>query len=454
MNLPSRMRDTGSHENDPRAPRGGTRPTVSRAPGSRPGDLARRFGHFRGNRIHPRIVGFCGLALLFCHDIAQAQTLPPSPVLFGPSMREGQFHFTVETPPDWAVGIERSPDLTAWGEFASNQGRESPLEVADASSPTVGQQYYRAFLHAPNTAVATNYQGWTNAILLGNGLVEVVIVPSAGRVLQFRFVGETNGPFFENPKLYGKSASSSSWNTTGGFGGDKAWPSPQSDWNWPPPLGFDGSPFTAVITNGVVWLTGPVDNTYKIRVTRRIELAFTAPEMRITTDFERVAATSRTNRVLGVWVITQTADPVNCYLPVPDASIFPKGYTILGGTVPKGFAVTNGLLTMPRDRSSANKIGSDAGTLLWVGTNWCLRVDSPREPGLPKTAYPDSGSSAEIYTNPNPVAYVELEMLGPLDKLQVGETKSRSSTWRLYHRQEADPESEARRILGLAAPAP
>ena len=395
----------------------------------------------------------CGLFFCFSPDPLRAEPSPSAPQLQAPTWAGGKFQFLVAAAPESTLGIERSADLDVWEEFTSAVGGDAPFAVTDTDALSKDRQFYRGVLHAPNTAVVTNYHGWTNAILLGNGVVEAVIVPNAGRVLQFRFMGETNGPFFENPALYGKNATASSWNTTGGFGGDKPWPSPQSHWSWPPPAGFDGSPYTASINHGVVWLTGPVDSTYKIQVTRRIELAFGAPEMRITSSFERVAATTLTNRALGVWVVTQLSNPIRCYLPVPSPSIFSTGYFNLGTGIPNGFAVTNGLLGMPRNASNSYKIGSDASTLLWVGTNWCVRIDSVRVPGLSKSDYPDSGCSAEIYTNPNPVAYVEMELLGPLVKLQIGETMARTSIYRLHHRQETDPDREARKLLGLAVPA-
>jgi hypothetical protein len=384
-----------------------------------------------------------------------AQPSPEGPILQSPARLDGTFQFAVTVAAATSLGIERSRDFAVWEEFASSHGSVDPVLVADATLLASDHQFYRAVVRSPNTAVVTNYHGWTNAILLGNGLVEALIVPNAGRVMQFRFVGETNGPFFENPALFGKTANSSSWNTTGGFGGDKSWPSPQSDWNWPPPTGFDGSPCTASIDHGVVWLTGPVDSGYKIQVTRQIELAFDAPELRITTTFERMTATTRTNRALGIWIVTQLADPIRCYLPMASPSIFTNGYFNLASSLPKGFAVTNGLLIMPRSTSGSFKVGSDAGTVLWVGTNWCVRIDSPRVPGMKKSDYPDSGCSAEIYTNPNPVAYVELELLGPLEKLPVGGKMTRTSVYRLFQRQDTNPDAEARRLLGLSsAPQP
>ena len=73
-----------------------------------------------------------------------------------------------------------------------------------------------------------------------------------------------------------------------------------------------------------------------------------------------------------------------------------------------------------------------------------MRIDSPRET---KGEFPDQGSSAEIYTNPDPLPYVELELLGPLHPMKPGNRIQRHNTYTLQRRTEADAAAEARKIL-------
>ena len=290
------------------------------------------------------------------------------------------------------------------------------------------------------------YHGWTNVVFLNNGRVEALIAPEAGRVLQLRFAGGADGPFWENRNLFGTAATATNWSTEGSFGGDKAWPSPQSDWDWPPPSGFDGSPNQYAISHGKVTLTTPVDKTYKIRTTRIIELARDEPVMRIKTIFERISVTPLTNRSLGVWVITQMRDPVRVYVPVPSPSIFPNGYHQLGEDLPAGFRNQNNLISFTRDTAKFHKLGFDADCMAWVGTNWSLRIDVPRQRSLSAVAYPDAGCSVEVYTNPK-APYVELESLGPLNLLPVGGRIEFETTYTLFQRAESDPDAEARKVL-------
>ena len=307
---------------------------------------------------------------------------------------------------------------------------------------------------AATGVVRVHYHGWSDAILLSNGLVEAVVVPSVNRVMQFRFVGEAEGPFWENRELDASmpDPEDKSWRN---FGGDKSWPAPQSEWPqvmdraWPPPRAFDCTPATATIEGGVVILVSPVDPFFKMRVIRRIRLDRHKPVMRIETEFEQVEQAKQMRpaaRKIGVWVVTQLKHPEHLYMPVPRNSIFPEGYCLMGEK-PGNLQVKNGLISMMRSSSRAAKIGNDGSTVLWVGERMALRIDSPR---VRNADYPDQGCSAEIFTSPDP-AYIELELLGPLSQIKTGGKIERTSVYTLYRRatngRAGDPDAEARTLL-------
>ncbi len=299
--------------------------------------------------------------------------------------------------------------------------------------------------NAPSIAVSTNYHSWENAVSLNNGIVEAIIVPTIGRVQQFRFLGDTVGAFWEDPRMYGRTPSGGGFYAN--FGGDKAWPSPQSEWNWPPPRGFDGSTNAVSFANGIVTLVTPVDSRYGIRTTRIIELVPGKPVMRIRTVFERTAESSKTNS-LGVWIdceATVTRDS-KCYVPVPSSSSFPNGYTTTGSSaftaaLPAAFTNANGLISFGSD-SANHKVGFDGGTLVLVGANLALRLDAPRVPGA---TYPDGNSSTEVYTAGS--NYFELEAMGPLTNLPVGGKMEFVTVYSLFRRTEPTTDADARKIL-------
>ena len=294
--------------------------------------------------------------------------------------------------------------------------------------------------------VHTNYHGWTNAIVLSNGRVEVVIVPAIGRVMQLRFAGDEDGPFWENRALDGKAPdpAAKEWLN---FGGDKTWPAPQADWPritpraWPPPVAFDSMPVEAKEDGFVVNLVSAVDPDYGIRAQREIQLDLDHPVMTITTTYQKVSGQPLK---AGVWVITQLKNPVLACASLPDFELFHEGYNRQSAELPTGFRIDNGLLSLIRDPKASHKIGTDAGALFWVGTDAVLRIESPR---TVFGDYPDEGCSAEIYTNPDPLPYIELEMLGPVQKMIAGDQITRRSTYTLVRRAEADPDLEVHRLL-------
>jgi hypothetical protein len=306
----------------------------------------------------------------------------------------------------------------------------------------------------PRSVQHIDYKGWPNSLLLSNGLLEAVVVPAIGRVMQLRFAGERDGPFWENPMI-GAHTTATDAEGWANFGGDKAWPSPQADWehiarrSWPPPAGFDGQPMEAAIDGpAAVTLASPIDAGYGIRVRRRIELSPDRPIMTVTTTYERVAGAPIE---VAVWVITQLKNPVVVSAPLGEASGKGTGYEPQSDELPAGLHVADGLLSLTRDPRQNHKIGMRAATLVWIGATELLRIDSALVAGA---KYPDDGCSAEVYTNADPLPYVELELLGPLASLAVGESIERVSTYTLGRRTEKDPATEIKRLLAVSTDSP
>ena len=345
-----------------------------------------------------------------------------------------------QSPPvNWGLNTERKK---AFFKLVSEISGVVPerVMIRNASSPTIVART------SNRTSIQRiSYHGWTNVLLIGNGRVEAVIVPQIGRVMQFRFVGEEEGPLWNNRALDGKAPNQDSpeW---GNFGGDKTWPSPQSNWPkitgraWPPPRAFDSMPVTAHDKMKSVTLVSAVDPHYGIQTTRRIELDPKESVMRITTTYEKKSGEPIK---LGVWIITQLNSPDRVLIPLPHPSRNPRGYDEQSKDLPANLKVDGNWVSLPRDPKKSTKIGTDAQTLIWIGEKQSLRIDSLREGNM---EYPDNGSSAEVYTNPDPLPYVELEMLGPLFPMKIGTRIEQLNTYTLFHRGEGNPESEARRI--------
>jgi hypothetical protein len=294
------------------------------------------------------------------------------------------------------------------------------------------------------------YHGWAECYLINNGIVEAVVVPAIGRVMQLRLAGDADGAFWENRALDGRlhapastQADPAKWLN---FGSDKCWPAPQSDWarqqgcDWPPPVAFDSSPVEAVATERGVVLTSPVDPAYGIQVVRHVELDIELPVMSIRTEFRKLAGPPVT---VSIWTITQMQEPERVFVPLRTESAMPGGLIRLIDEEPEGLRIEDGLLSLMRHPAKYTKIGSDAASMVWVGRSLVVRIDAETGSG----EYPDGGCVTEIYTNPDPEPYVELETLGPLATLSAGDRIERTTVYTILPRMTAEPEAEARKAL-------
>jgi hypothetical protein len=132
------------------------------------------------------------------------------------------------------------------------------------------------------------------------------------------------------------------------------------------------------------------------------------------------------------------------FMPVPQNSLFPEGYNKQSRDLPGNLLVKDSLLSCTRSPDRSTKIGSEAGDLFWGDSRWLVHIRAPREA---QGDFPDQGSSAEIYTNADPLPYVELETLGPFSRLRVGESILRKQTYHLHRRTQAPLEEQVRALL-------
>lgn len=345
----------------------------------------------------------------------------------------------------------------------------------------------------------TDFHGW-KAIRLRSGVAEVVVVPAIGRVMRFDLLdgngGSTAGPFWNHPKIAGNGGGTGPGNAGNGggggggektavnptddhlqpdsegwtnYGGDKAWPAPQSEWTkvagrgWPPPKGFDALPYTASLKGDKVQLVSAVDPDYGVRVRRTIGLDPRNPVMTIETAYEKVRG-----RVVsvGVWTITQLDAPARLFIWLPprhESPAFARGYNNLLPDAAQGLNVEGRLLMLGRDPRNKTMINSDGHALLWVGNGPDLLIeDKTPESAGSADEWPNHGAHSQIYTSPGPApddkkvaqeqnteTYVELELLGRLNKLGPGGKALMRTSYTLIRRTEQDPTVEAKKVFAL-----
>jgi hypothetical protein len=304
------------------------------------------------------------------------------------------------------------------------------------------------------TVTQVNYHGWADARQMSNGVVELVYVPQIGRVMRYGYVGGPN-VLWNNTSLDGKTTDLANpgkeWIN---YGGDKLWPSPQSNWTWPPDPLMDSAEQTVTVTpDKHLHIEGHTSFKYGIRFLREISLdpagttvtfkntmlnANRVPMMPDPSDPTKQvpdpdpAKTEKLKVTWGIWEVTQVDNPTEARLPLYKAGHFAEGYYTFkdAGPAPATVDVTPTVVRLRRNTAKSCKIGGDArlGYLEADVQGITFRVSTTVEKGR---NYPDDGCALEIYTNPDPLPYVELELLGPLHTLEAGKSAELTTHWSL-----------------------
>jgi len=316
----------------------------------------------------------------------------------------------------------------------------------------------------PVSVTRLTWHGWDGAVRLSNGVVEAVVVPSIGRIMDFRIAGRPEtSPVFVNPDWAGKSVADADATTWAAFGGDKLWPSPQSEWGkhnaraWPPDQTFDGDPEVATVLPDGVRLTTPDSLAFAARATRTITLKPGEARLYIAQALVKDpdASGPRDGFPIGIWSITQTRGDGTLFLPLGAGTVFPGGFISQGdaGDVPATpyFTKAGGLLRITRDQVKTHKVGT-ASAAGWAASLYGGDVlFSEHYSYTPGALYPDGGASAEVYTNAGATAYIEMELLGPLAPLTHGGKLTHDLYWQLQRLPRVPKDGEdAGRLVGAA----
>jgi len=270
------------------------------------------------------------------------------------------------------------------------------------------------------------YEGWKGAYRLDNANLEVVVVPSIGRIVH---IGLRNRPNMLrlDPGLKGKKIPGDvSWSN---FGGDWFWPMAQSQWkrlaesDWPPPEAVGDAPWKAEAwinmdgSQSCLLMRGFGDPIHTW-ASRLITLDARLPRMQIRQRMLRVGPSAEP---VTLWSITQVARPDRIFLPA-DASAQAGYKPLLFDPPPEThLARCNGTLIYDATRPGQYKIGSVVSNA-WIAAQKgnTVIIEHVLNPGELED-YPDGGCAVEMYAD-SASGYAEIETLSPEVILQTGET--------------------------------
>ncbi len=295
------------------------------------------------------------------------------------------------------------------------------------------------------------YKGWMNCYRVSNGEVELIVTADVGpRVIRFGFPGGPN-IFKEYADQIGKSGEKDYQLR----GGHRLWVAPEDlATSW----ALDNGPVKVRVDGNALEATQPVDSAgLEKQITLKLAAAGSHVEV-----VHRVRNTRSAAMEFAPWVLTVMAPggiAVTGFPPrgkhpailLPTNPLVMWAFTDLSD---RRWQFTSKYLILRQDPAAAEpqKIGmfnpNTWGAYLLGETLFVKRYTAD-----PKKTYPDFGCSYETFTNAD---MLELETLGPLERVGAGAAVEHRERWSLHKgvNIRAWSESELDRTIGpLVAPA-
>ncbi|MDX2021190.1 MAG: hypothetical protein SF187_13200 [Deltaproteobacteria bacterium] len=297
------------------------------------------------------------------------------------------------------------------------------------------------------------YKGWSRALHISNGEVELVITLEVGpRILRYAFVGGPN-LLKEIPAQMGTSGEPG-WAMRGGH---RLWASPED-----PAYTYFADNHAAVFgtDDGGAWVRSAVDPKSGLSYAMRVSLDASGSGVRI--EHTIANAGSHTFK-LAPWALTVFTTGGTGIIPLPPYAPHPGD----DGRSPADFAPQMSLILWPYFRFNDKRFTFGENTIriaqdphaagpakigarlpvTWAayhlnGTLFCKRFTFDAD-----ATYPDGGCNFESYTD---AGILELETLSPLQTLAPGQVAQHTETWSL-HKDVTLPANDADLVTTLAA---
>ena len=206
--------------------------------------------------------------------------------------------------------------------------------------------------------------------------------------------------------------------------GSTFWPSPQSDWNWPPPAEWDNKPYTAQLEGNKIKMESPADPKTRLTVTK----VFSADEKKGLYNLEYIITNhSGSVRKVAPWEVTRVH---------PNGfAFFPMGRDSLRGGLILQTRIDNGICWYTYDQEKIPKRG-DSQIYTDGSEGWFAAVSGDvilikKFPDIPVDAAAPKEGEVELYANKATPAksYVEIEHQGAYTELQPGQSFSWTIQW-------------------------
>lgn len=318
----------------------------------------------------------------------------------------------------WAAVVVLGLELSC---RSASLGAESPgvpcaPESSGASAPaSASAGGARALPGTPFSVVRRH----NHRVELGELGLEVDAV-DGGRIVDFSLSGRNIlATMTESPLAYGSSF----------------WPSPQKDWDWPPPPELDAMPWEVAIEGRDLVLRSGTNAALGLSAVQRITLLEGAPVARIDLTLENQGATPR---AVAGWQNTRMRPGGLTFFPMAGEALAPSAFPL---------EPRDGVAWFEHDAKAERRQGKvfadgEEGWLAHVdGDVLFVKVFPP----VPRDRQAPGEAEVELYVDPRG-AFVEIEQQGPYETIAPGGSMAWRCHWLL-----ARLAPEARRAPGNEA---
>lgn len=204
--------------------------------------------------------------------------------------------------------------------------------------------------------------------------------------------------------------------------GSTLWQSPQSEWNWPPSVALDQSPYSGGITGNQIILRSSVDETYSHLVFKKTfsaDLSDTSITMVYTMINKGTTAHS-----YAAWEVSR--------VPAGGISFFPKGEGNIEGNLAGQTELINNVVWYEQNNSdpAGQKFMCDGAEGWSAHVNSDAKLFVKKFDDAPATSNAPGEKEIELYYS-GPTGYIELENQSAYTNIPVGDSVSWTMKWYL-----------------------
>jgi hypothetical protein len=277
----------------------------------------------------------------------------------------------------------------------------------------------------------THYSVWEHAYRVSNGEVELIVTASSGpRIIHYGFIGGQNFfKVFPDGKGFNHKSKLGEWFI---MGGHRLWAAPELV---PATYFPDNDPVEIKpLPDGLI-ATPPPETSVGLQKQMTVKMAEKGSAVTVT---HKVTNIGGFPVEIAAWVLTVMAQDGIGVSGFPPRGTHPEVLPPTNPLIMWAFTdftdprmkLTKKYITLRQDRknSTPQKLGHFS-TDTWAAYVLNGEAFLKRYKGDATKTYPDFGSSFEIFTNAD---FLELETLGPLEKLNPGQSLEHVENWSLH----------------------